>query len=571
MKFTTTSLRKLVALFSALLVVVGIGAVVRNVEPTEATWADQVHATSDFSAGQPYARAITTYGTMFPPASRDTNLGPNVAAAGAANSGKAYEQQIDGTDFSGLIGFLPMEAYGRSCARAGGSSAECLLPSPGSPTSTAYAVAETGQMKMWAGAGENVRLVTIGHALNLNSARTTAECRPGATGVAGLNSGGEVILGGDFSDNLTNIYLRGGTRVSMPGVNGTTQDSWNGAAGKYTATISHTSDTGPNRAKSTLRLHVRLTAYVIGTQIWTLDMVLAHAECGAAIQAPSIPSRPAQKGAWPTRAAAARMVSPVLEQELPALTDEDPADSGATIPSLPTTEAPSSETFAPEGTESVPSTEPLASDEPGLTATTTSDAEATAVPTNPDGPEASGPAVPTEPTSVLAGPQDPEPVRVGREFAVVNRDGVELGTARIDDIVQTPGCGVELTLVIRTSAEEGPGRWASIGPGDFAEVRPGGTIRRAGIISPDCEQAANSKTTALSASRQYEIIIPIALDDSAQQAMLRPDGTAGWMFDLPPLPKVTATTSPSASPPTSSPATAPDEPSVETSVNTAAA
>ncbi|MCT2057845.1 leucine-rich repeat domain-containing protein [Dietzia cinnamea] len=152
-----------------------------------------------------------------------------------------------------------------------------------------------------------------------------------------------------------------------------------------------------------------------------------------------------------------------------------------------------------------------------------------------------------------------------------SREGVELGTARIDDIVQTPGCGVELTLVIRTSAEEGPGRWASIGPGDFAEVRPGGTIRRAGIISPDCEQAANSKTTALSAGRQHEIIIPIALDDSAQQAMLRPDGTAGWMFDLPPLPKVTATTSPSASPPTSSPATAPDEPSVETSVNTAAA
>ena len=299
MNVTASQVRKLVAVLSALLMVIGIGAVVQNVEPTEASWADRVNGESEFSAGQPYARSITTYGTMFPPASRDTNLGPNVAAAGAANSGKSYEQQIDGTDFSGLIGFLPMEAYGRSCAHAGASSSKCLLPSASSSASTAYAVAETGQMKMWAGGAENVRLVTIGHALNLNTARTTAECRPGSTGVAGLNSDGEVILGGRFSDNLVNTYLGGGTRIRVPGVNGTKQDSWDGAAGKYTATVSHTSKTGTNQASSTLRLHVRLTTYLFEVQIWTMDMILAHAECGAAVKAPEIPPRPAQKGAWP--------------------------------------------------------------------------------------------------------------------------------------------------------------------------------------------------------------------------------------------------------------------------------
>ncbi|MVZ89995.1 hypothetical protein GQF49_05810 [Microbacter sp. ANSKLAB05] len=154
---------------------------------------------------------------------------------------------------------------------------------------------------------------------------------------------------------------------------------------------------------------------------------------------------------------------------------------------------------------------------------------------------------------------------------MVNREGIELGTARIDNIERTSGCGVELTLSIRTSDETGSDRWSTIGPDDFAEVRPGGAIRKAGRVSSDCEQAANSRVTALSAGREYEIVIAIAVDDSAQRAMLRPDGTAGWFFDLPPLPTVTATTSPSAPTTTSSPITEPDVPSSKTSVTTAEA
>ncbi|MCT1713516.1 hypothetical protein M3B38_16355 [Dietzia cinnamea] len=177
---------------------------------------------------------------------------------------------------------------------------------------------------------------------------------------------------------------------------------------------------------------------------------------------------------------------------------------------------------------------------------------------------------PAEQATAPEGPQSPELARVGREFAVVNREGVELGTARIDDIVRTPGCGVELTLTIRTSAEAGPDRWASIGPGDFAEVRPGGSIRKAGRVSSDCERAANSRVTALSAGREYDIVIAIALGDSAKRAALRPDSTAGWVFDLPPLPKDAATTS-QAPATTASPTPDAIEPSVETSVNTAEA
>ncbi len=191
-------------------------------------------------------------------------------------------------------------------------------------------------------------------------------------------------------------------------------------------------------------------------------------------------------------------------------------------------------------TESAPrrnaSPSPSASSEPNVSEPESASSEpATSAPATSDAPE---------PTAASEGPQDAEQVRVGREFAVVNREGVELGTAGIDDISRTPDCGVELTLSIRTSDEAGPERWASIGPDDFAEVRPGGSIRKAGRVSSDCEQAANSRVTALSPGREYEIVLAIALDDSAQQAMLRPDGTAGWVFDLPPLIRVPVTSVP---------------------------
>ncbi|PAY24281.1 hypothetical protein CEY15_04660 [Dietzia natronolimnaea] len=137
-------------------------------------------------------------------------------------------------------------------------------------------------------------------------------------------------------------------------------------------------------------------------------------------------------------------------------------------------------------------------------------------------------------------------VAPGRWFTVVGRDGVELGSAKIDDIVRTPGCGVELTLSITTSAEAGPDRWSSLGPGDFAELRSGGATRDARTVGSDCEQSAVSTTTRLSPDREYEIVLTFQLDDSAQRAMLRPEGTGGWAFDLPPLTTVAVVTTPAA-------------------------
>lgn len=242
----------------------------------------------------------------------------------------------------------------------------------------------------------------------------------------------------------------------------------------------------------------------------------------------------------------------------------------ATATQLTETAAPSASTPAattttsatPSRTTSTPATTTAAAT--STTSTQESSASSTTVPgtSEPASSESSVPteeATPetTEQTAVAEGPQDPESVRVGREFAIVNRDGVELGTAKFEDIVRMPGCGVELTLSITTSAEAGADRWASVAPDDFAEVRAGGSTREATTLNSDCEQAGNSTTTPLSPGRDYEIVIAFQLDDSAQQAMLRPGGTAGWIFALPPLTTVAVTTSPSAAPTTGESATTP--------------
>lgn len=157
---------------------------------------------------------------------------------------------------------------------------------------------------------------------------------------------------------------------------------------------------------------------------------------------------------------------------------------------------------------------------------------------------------PAEPSEVVEGPQKLQDVRVGREFAVVTRDGVELGAARIEDIERLPGCGVEITLEITTSAEDGPDRWASIDHRDFAEVRPGGSTRPAQRAGSECASSAGSGSADLRAGRTSEVVVVIQISATADRAIFRPAGTAGWRFDLPPLPTTTATSTTATSSPT---------------------
>lgn len=542
------------AIIGALIIVAATALSVVTMSQTEASWSDRVYGSSTFGthpdAGKDRARGTAAYGSMTYRVANQEDLAKVEVLGKAENSLTGAATGPITRSVRGALLNVPATVDGTVCARSTRMtlSSDACSADPGADKAVAFAQAKSSELSV---SSFGLSIVSYAQGRTAKPAIATAACTPGKEGSAGLLDGESVILGRFLNQ----------VEVPIPAANRETRAQRTWGSITYTARLQRTEVEGIGYAKSELRLHVEADGAT--GDPWILHVILANAECGLSR---SIEENIPQPTATNFRSlGGTASMARVLQQP-----SADPADVELAKDEAAATPAGSDDEASPgeagNATESAPSQtdtpQPTQSPEPAAEPKTEGSEPAPSQPATSE---------PTEPTTVLAGPQDPELVRVGREFAVINREGVELGTARIGDIARTPGCGVELALSIRTSAEAGPDRWTSIGPGDFAEVRPGGTIRRAGTVSSDCEQAANSKTTALSAGRQYEIIIAIALDDSAQQAMLRPDGTAGWVFDLPPLPKVTATTSPSAPTPTSSPATAPGEPSIESSVPTAEA
>lgn len=547
--------RALLAIIGALIIVAANALSVVTMSPTEASWSDRVYGSSTFGthpdAGKDRARGTAAYGSMTYRVANQEDLAKVEVLGKAENSLTGAATGPITRSVRGALLNVPATVDGTVCARSTRMtlSSDACSADPGADKAAAFAQAKSSELSV---SSFGLPIVRYAQGRTAKPAIATAACKPGQEGSAGLLDGESVILGRSLNQ----------VEVPIPAANRETSEQRTWGSITYTARLQRTEVKGIGYAKSELRLHVEADGAT--GDPWILHVILANAECGLSR---SIEEKIPQPTATNFRSlGGTASMARVLQQPSP-----DPADVELAEDEAAATPAGSDDEASAGGTGNATESAPSQTDTPQPTQST--ELHAAEPKTEGSEPAPSHPATsePTEPTSVLAGPQDPEPVRVGREFAVVTREGGELGTARIDDIVRTPGCGVELTLTIRTSAEAGPDRWASIGPGDFAEVRPGGSIRKAGRVSPDCERAANSRVTALSAGREYEVVIAIALDDSAQRAMLRPDGTAGWMFDLPPLPKDAATTSPSASAPTSSPATAPSEPGIESLVPTAEA
>lgn len=562
----------------ALLATLALGAA--TMRPTEATWQDTVHGESVFGADpagiKSYARAISGNGVIKRPITSDP-IGPARAVANPANRSASARLAYDD---SGAFDVLPLEMSGNACAGVGAQQAANCGATATVPPAGSFAKSDVRNLKLWAAGIRGVQNVTFESSPSQAPITATATCVPGQIGQPRVSSGGPILL-------------RGRTPLHLPPANRQTSATDRGfLSHNISGVLQVHQSQGPGWAKVEVRLHVE-NVYPLSD--WTLHVVLASAECGIAQDMPAEPQRPttARPEALPvapnqpaTATFASRTalrVSPEVEptvepttvlptedssaidgdtpeSELPTLddaaSDESDRETADTSAATTTTSATPSRTTSAPATTTADATSTTSTQEPSESGTTvpgTSEpaSSESSVPTEEATPET------TEQTAVAEGPQDPKSVRVGREFAIVNRDGVELGTAKVEDIVRTPSCGVELTLSITTSAEAGPDRWTSVAADDFAEVRAGGSTREATTLNSDCEQAANSTTTPLSPGRDYEIVIAFQLDDSAQQAMLRPDGTAGWIFDLPPLTTVAVTTSPSAAPTTGESATTP--------------
>ncbi|MEV8220985.1 hypothetical protein AB0P16_00795 [Dietzia maris] len=555
----------------ALLATLALGAA--TMRPTEATWQDTVHGESVFGADpagiKSYARSIAGLGVL----ERQITLSNTNSARALATPGQPNASTALTHSDAGALGALPLEMAGKSCATVGERSSSACPAAATLPAGTSFASSEVSRVRL----SGTRPFVAYASSSTQKPITATAQCEPGKAGVATVTAGGPIILRED-----TPLYLPPANKQTTA----THQATW---LTGVTGTLQYHRSSGPGWAKAEARLYVTSNVYFSD---FTFHVTLASAECGLGRDTPAEPQRPttARPEALPvapnqpaTAAFASRTalrmspeVEPTVESttvlptedssaidgdtpesELPTLddaaSDRETADNSAattTTTATPsrTTSAPATTTADATSTTSKPESSESSTTVPGTSEPASSESS---VPTEEATPET------TEQTAVAEGPQDPESVRVGREFAIVNRDGVELGTAKVEDIVRTPGCGVELTLSITTSAEAGPDRWTSVAPDDFAEVRAGGSTREATTLNSDCEQAARSTTTPLSPGRDYEIVIAFQLDDSARQAMLRPDGTAGWIFDLPALTTVTVPTSPSAAPTTGESATTP--------------
>ncbi|WP_216695725.1 hypothetical protein [Dietzia psychralcaliphila] len=521
--------RALVAILGTVVLLFTTALAIGSIRLTEATWSDQAVGAAEFGAANPnqnkrFARALSAFGVM-ERAVRNSDVG----AVTAFRQTPDASRQVAGPtthDSSGSFPtyLLPLTTVGYSCSTLDAQS-RCDNGNPtGVATPTATAVSETRSLEVRTSRILGSDLVSYP---GRSPIRATAACSP-SDGAASLSSDGPVVLG-------RNGLFEQEVRVPIPGPNSEQTGNRSWGSYDYVATLQHVKKESPGYALSQLRLRINATG-TGGAERWNLTLILAHAECGVDRETTAAPTRPTS-GEWPILSAQSNRMMAAQADAPTTLQPEDAAPEGVAPEGG---EAPDDVPVSDESSASAPTSiddareDDAEKGEPRDTAESSTSTPGTTTPVE----RTESAEKTTEKTAVAEEPQRPANVAPGRWFTVVGRDGVELGSAKIDDIVRTPGCGVALTLRITTSAETGPDRWSSVGPGDFAELRPSGSTRDARTARSDCEQSAASTTTRLSPDREYEIVLAFQLDDAAQRAMLRPEGTAGWAFDLPPLTKV---------------------------------
>ena len=514
MPWSRKDLRSLPAIFGVMILLATLALSAATIRPTEAIWQDTVTGQGQFGTsamtGENYARAMATYGTMTRSVSGNELRGPIQSAVTSASGPPRAETPAQEIRSPFGTATLPVNTTARTCARAGLGD-ECA-PEPADPTPKPanHAVAELNGLEVFT---FRVLFPTIPLVSYDESApiRATASCTPGSAGQAAVSTGGSIVLGDRALSNRVSVPV-----PTTPGVSGPVTREW--GAYNYQATVIHDRVEQMHHAASQVRLVIEATAWSDEGERWALNIILARAECGVSMSMPPEPPRPSTSGLGRTAAA------PATVQTL-----DEQAGNGSTAENLTTDRAETRE-GTPE--ENEPSNE--ARDAIGGTTAPTTSAPPTHAPDS-DSRTTSAEPPPSPPPSNVAVEQ-PQDARIGREFSVVTREGVELGTARIEGVARLPACGVEITLEITTTAEDGPGRWASIDHRDFAEVHPGGSIRPAQRASSKCASSADSEPAELTAGGVHEAVLVIQVSDTAQRAMFRPERTAGWRFDLPPLP-----------------------------------
>lgn len=242
--------------------------------------------------------------------------------------------------------------------------------------------------------------------------------------------------------------------------------------------------------------------------------------------------------------------------------EEEVADSGDG--QEPSTSA--RDTRTPQTTSTPTSPVKEASTDTTTDATTTEKSVEQTTPADsstPDTPSAS-PTVTTTPASPAdtapapvpaPGPTEPTHVGVGQPFALVATDGTELGTATVTAVRNDPGCGIAVQMSVRTSSKTNEPRWNTLTSNDFRAVLADGSTTAVGSASGGCDPTRTALPQVLEPASSYAGWITFGSSPVASAVMLRPAGTAGWMFTVPAAPPSEAVPAPTPT----SPAVVPEE------------
>jgi len=146
-------------------------------------------------------------------------------------------------------------------------------------------------------------------------------------------------------------------------------------------------------------------------------------------------------------------------------------------------------------------------------------------------------AVPGEETDRTA-PEDestvdtaPTAVQVGQRFPLTTTDGTDLGSATIHEIAREDDGTVAVRMTVATSEESGDRRLGSITARDFRCLTPDGMRT---VASRSSERPAFP--SVFEPGSEYTGWVTFEAAADATRAVWMPDGTTGWVFDLPAVP-----------------------------------
>ncbi|WP_132474647.1 hypothetical protein [Rhodococcus sp. SMB37] len=228
------------------------------------------------------------------------------------------------------------------------------------------------------------------------------------------------------------------------------------------------------------------------------------------------------------------------------------AQGTQTSPTTTTPTSPASEAAADTTTDATAAEESPEQTTPTDSPTPDPPAASPTATTTPASPNDTAPAPAPAP-----GPTEPTYVGVGQPFTLVATDGTELGTATVTAVRNDPGCGIAVQMSIRTSSQTDEPRWNTLTSNDFRAVLSDGSTAAIGPATGGCDPTRAALPQVLEPASSYAGWITFSSSPVASAVMLRPEGTAGWIFTVPAAPPSEAAPAPTPTPP--GPAVVPQE------------